>query len=242
MSNFSTGTPGVPSVDTVSVQGVAGGTPIPISSEITLDPTNLATSARQDTAQTSLTAIAASASVMDDWDLTDACKSVAIQKSVTGTTNAANLIAAAGDYADNDIVSHSASDGVGVAWKFTALTRGSGYTATVVGASVATSVEGFAAAVRLHLFNAVPSAATELDDNAAFYIDLDDRAKYLGYVDIAASADFGEFSFGQEASPLAKKITGDSSGDVWAIVQLLDAVTNESAGMSFWPTLHVIQD
>lgn len=182
--------------------------------------------------------------IIDDWDKTDACKSVAIQASVTGTVNGANAVAAAGDYAAGDIMSQSASNGVGLPWKFTGLCRGSAYTCTVVGGNIATSVEGFVPRIRLWLFNGQPTTATELDDNAAMAIDLDDRTKLQlggGYIDFPAMVDVGEFSFAQ-VSGLSQMLYGDANGDVWGIVQLLDAVTNESAGMSVWPTLHVIQD
>ncbi len=174
------------------------------------------------------------------FDLLGACKSVAIQRSVVGTTNSANLIAAAGDYADNDIISHSASNGVGRSWKFPALARGKAMSGTIVGASIKTSVGAFAATVRIHLFKAVPTTS-EMDDNAALGITTADLANYLGFVDIPASIDVGDFSFGQ-ADDLSKKFTGDDNGDVYAIIQLTDAEANESAGMSVYPTLHVIQD
>lgn len=225
---------GTGTVDTSTIQARVISRPVTPPIEANVNAGSLATAANQATGNASL-------SVLDDWDLADACKSVALQKSVTGTNNSTNTIAAAGDYAANDIISNSASNGAGVAWHFAGALRGNGYTGTAVGFGLATSVEAFAARVRFHLFNAAPTTATELDDNAAFYIDLDDRAKYLGYVDLPASADFGEFSFAQ-VDGIAKKLTGDNNGDVWAIIQLLDAVTNEAASMSVWPTLHVVQD
>lgn len=167
-------------------------------------------------------------------------RSGAVQTSVTGTTNSANLIAAAGNYADNDIIAHSASNGVGVPWKFTALGRYASATGTIVGASVKTSVAAWVAGFRIHLFNAIPTAS-EFDDNEAFSIHANDRTKYLGYIDITPSASMGGFSLAQNDA-LTKKYTADSSGDVYAIIQLTDAESNESAGMTVEPTLHVIQD
>ncbi len=189
----------------------------------------------------SAAAAAASLSVIDDWDSTDACKSVAIQKSVAGTVGGANTVAAAGDYTALDIMSDSATNTVGAPWKFTGLGRVASGTGTIVGGKIETSVEGFVPRTRLWLFNAQPGTTSELDDNAVFYIDLDDRAKLMSYIDFPAMADVGEFSFAQ-VTDLNRQFVSDSNGDVWGVLQLLDAATNESAGMSVWPTLRVIQD
>lgn len=178
--------------------------------------------------------------IIATWDSSGACKSVAVQKSVVGTVSAANTIAAAGDYADDDIISQSASNGVGVPWKFTGLGRAASLGGTIVGASIKTSVTAFAATVRIHLFNAIPTAS-EFDDNEALSIHATDLSKYLGFVDIGASENMGGFSFAQ-VDTITKKFTADASADVYAIIQLTTAEAGESAGMSVYPTLHVIQD
>lgn len=159
---------------------------------------------------------------------------------VTATTNTGNVIAAAGDYADNDIISHSASNGVGLPWKFTGLGRIASGTGVITGVSLQTTVTNFAATVRVHLFSSIPTGS-EFDDNSALSITTTDRGKYLGYVSVAASENMGGFSYG-ETEGLNKKYYSDASGDVYAIVQLTDAVTGEVAGMSVYPTLHVTQD
>ncbi len=179
-----------------------------------------------------------------DWDRTDACKSVAMQSQVTATCNGANTIAAAGDYAANDIISNSATDTQGKAWKFTGLARAASLTGTIIEAKIETSVAGFVPRTRWFLFSADPTT-TERDDNAAFgangEINSADRAKFLCRFDLPAMIDNGDQSWADLAS-INRWYQGDASGDVYAIIILLDAATNESAGMSVYPTLRVLQD
>lgn len=182
----------------------------------------------------------ASLGVMDDWDSNDACKSVAIQVQKTAACDSANLLAAAGDYAANDVLSNDATNGAGDPWIFSNAGRIASGSGVILGADIKTSVEAFAVRVRVHLFNAAPTTS-EMDDNAAFAVDLDDRAKYLGYFDFPAMTDAGEFSFAQ-ADGINKSFNTDASGHLYAILQTLDAATNESAGMSLWVTIRVNQD
>lgn len=178
--------------------------------------------------------------IIDDWDSTDACKSVAIQVQKTATCDSANLLAAAGDYAANDVLSNDATAGQGDPWIFSNAGRVASGSGIILGADIKTSVEGLVPRIRVHLFNAAPTTS-EMDDNAANLIDLDDRAKYLGYFDMPAMADVGEFSFAQ-LDGINKAYNTDASGHLYAILQTLDAFTNESAGMSLWLTLRMNQD
>lgn len=93
--------------------------------------------------------------------------------------------------------------------------------------------------IRWHFFADAPSAATEMDDNAALAIDADDWSIYVGYLDTPALVDVGEFSFAQNISDrLAFKCVGS---DLYAIGQFLDAVTNETASMVIVPVIQVDQ-
>lgn len=178
--------------------------------------------------------------IMDDWDSTDACKTVAISTFVQGTCDGANLLAAAGDYAANDVLSNDATNGQGDPWLFTGMARASGGTGTIVRAVITTSVEGITARFRLWIFNSAPTT-TELDDNAAFSLDADDKTKVVGYIDLPASVDAGEVSYAQVVGTLLPyKCVG--SANLYGVLQTLDAITNESAGMSLTIELHTIQN
>ena len=180
----------------------------------------------------------ASLSVIDDWDSTDACKVVGVAALVQGTVAGATAIAAAGDYAANDILSDSTS--AGVSWLFSNLARISGGSGIVTRAVVTCSVEAFAPRLRLWLFNTTPTT-TSLNDNVAFSLDADDRTKVIGYLDFPAMADAGEVSYAQNVDVrLALKAVG--SAHIYGVLQTLDAITNESAGMTITLELHILQD
>lgn len=179
--------------------------------------------------------------IMDDWDSSDAAKTVGIATFVQGTCDGANALAAAGDYAANDVLSNDAGAGAGDPWLFTGLARVSGGSGIISRAVITTNVEAFAARLRLWLFNAAPSAATEQDDNAAFLLDADDKTKLIGYIDFDASADAGEVSVTQNLDVrMAFKAVG--SANIYGILQTLDAITNETAGMLVTIELHALQD
>jgi hypothetical protein len=160
------------------------------------------------------------------------------QVAISGTVGGATTIAAAGDYAANDILSDSTS--AGVAWLFTGLARYSGGTGTIYRANITGSVDALVPRLRLWLFNANPSGST-LNDNAAFSIAAADRTKILGYIDFPAMIDAGAVSYTQNITDrLGFAAVG--SANIYGILQTLDAFTNEAASMTVTITLFAVQD
>lgn len=143
-------------------------------------------------------------------------------------------VAAAGDYADNDIISNSATNGAGTAWTFARIGQG-GHPFEIARALLTVTGDAVVAGSRLHLFRANPSAS-ELDDNAALAIHADDVAKYLGFIDFPALVDMGGFAASQ-VSPSFPCDTGDGGHTLYGILQITDAETNEVAGMTVAITL-----
>ena len=137
-------------------------------------------------------------------------------------------IAAAGDYADNDILSNSAS--AGVAWVFADMAAADGGSGEILGAMLTCSVAALASTFRLWLFDANPSASS-LNDNAAFSLHASDQDKLVGVIDFAATASLGGVA-GSITAALSKPYTcaaGDT--DLYGILQATDAISNESASM-----------
>lgn len=160
------------------------------------------------------------------------------QAHIQGTVGGATTIAAAGDYAANDIISNDAA--AGVAWLFTGLARVSGGTGTVYRANITGSVDALVPRLRLWLFNSDPSNSTR-NDNAAFSIDAADRTKIIGYIDFPAMADAGGISYTQNITDRLG-FAASGSANVYGILQTLDAFTNESAGMTVTIGLFAAQD
>lgn len=151
---------------------------------------------------------------------------------ITGTLagDSTPAIAAAGDYADNDVVSNSASNGTGAAWVFADMATEAGGSGEIVGAVLTLTAASVVATFRLWLFDAIPSAS-ELDDNAAFSLHANDQAKLVCVVDFSACAPFGGVA-GSFTSTLAKPYqcaAADTS--LYGILQITDAEANEAAGM-----------
>lgn len=158
--------------------------------------------------------------------------------SVPHRSRISRAVAAAGDYAAADIVSDSASNGVGTTWDFSDMAvNGDGKPATIFKADIACSEDSVVWRLRLHLFSAAVSTATELDDNAAKTLDNDDRANYLGYIDFPAAVDLGEFSFSQATGLDFGYYCGNGSNTLHGVLETLDAETNETAGMTIAITL-----
>lgn len=149
-----------------------------------------------------------------------------VSGSLTGDTTPA--IAAAGDYADNDIMSDSAS--AGVAWVFADMAGVNGGSGEIVGAALTCSVAALASTFRLWLFNANPSASS-LNDNAAFSLHASDQDKLVQTVDFATTASLGGVA-GSITAALSKPFTcAVADNDLYGILQATDAITNETAGM-----------
>ena len=139
-------------------------------------------------------------------------------------------LAAAGDYAANDVLSESATDTAGRWWTFYDCARAPGRSFWITGVRVTCDEDSILARVRLHFFR-LPPGASELDDNAAFALAAPDDLHYLQHVDLPAFADRGGFSAAGDDS-VRKMITPFlTSRHIYMIAELLDAETGETAGM-----------
>ena len=139
--------------------------------------------------------------------------------------------AAAGDYADNDVIGNDADDTEG-----DPLTL-SGFcldrrVVTVRRILAICSEDSIVATLRLHFFDTVPTAAeVEMDDNAAFAINTAGGAgKYLGFIDLAAFEDVGGVSMSQNNDLYVPMRA--SASDAYLVVQATAAEANETAGMT----------
>jgi hypothetical protein len=152
-------------------------------------------------------------------------------------------LAAAGDYAANDVLNDSAS--AGHAWVIPNIARVAGLGGTITRIAFTLSVLAATPRLRLHFFNALPSAASLTNDNTAFKLDADDRSAWLFSVDLPALAPPGSGGTADGTSEVSVAVKGEMAEDfvtgadrnLYVIVELLDAFTNESAGMT--ATLHV---
>lgn len=149
---------------------------------------------------------------------------------VRATLNAVSpgIIAAAGDYVAGDVLNQSTT--VGVHWVLPSIARviGSGGLIYKILANV--SVAAMVPRLRLHLFNAVPTVLQ--NDNVALLLDLDDRNKYVGYIDLPAFQTSGSSEFAWAEADISWVFNTALDRNLYMVVQTLDAFTNESAGMT----------
>ncbi len=148
-------------------------------------------------------------------------------------------LAAAGDYAAEDVLSESAT--VGTAWHFRTVLPRNGARGYITGAHIIWATTALTPAIRLYLFNENPSS--ELSDNVAntavLPADLHISQKYI---DFPALADLG----GGSEALISPSTTGGlplsvscaaKSRDMYGIAVLKDAVTGEAAGAEMRITL-----
>lgn len=154
------------------------------------------------------------------------------------------VAAAAGDYADNDVISNSATNGAGLALEFPNAVANPAGSAMVIGGSInvvaSTSV---AATIGLQLFSQTPTA-TELDDNAAEGgIGAADAPYYLGEILFATGTDYGagNIKMPSTLTPAAPLFVHAESGSrsIFGRLIMRDAETNETAGMTVIVTLYL---
>ena len=141
-------------------------------------------------------------------------------------------IAAAGDYAAEDVISGSAS--VSEAWKFPGLARKKGGSGYIIKAIVAWETTALTPLLTLYLFKKAPTS--ELRDNVAntaiLFADIDN---YVGKIDWAALEDLGGVSDALVTSsddrglPLAFNCAEDEDG-LYGVLVTRDAITGEAAG------------
>lgn len=140
-------------------------------------------------------------------------------------------IAAAGNYAAEDVICENAT--TGTVWTFPAIARNNGSSGYIVKAHALWETTALAPRLTLYLFNAAPS--TELDDNKAnaapAYADL---SQYVGKIDFPAMEDLGGMSEAIATPsttgnlPLAFECAEDAD-DLIGILATRDAITGESA-------------
>lgn len=149
-----------------------------------------------------------------------------------GTSSKA--IAAAGNYTANDVLSESASAGIGTAWYVGGLARAPGRSFWLTRVQGRCSEDSVVFRLRLHGFRRPPNASTEMDDNAAFTVNDADRGNgnYLGVIcDLPAMSDRGDFSEAKNPDVRELITPGPNADGIYFLVQTLDDETNEAANM-----------
>jgi hypothetical protein len=154
-------------------------------------------------------------------------------------------LAAASAYDAEDVLSESASNGVGTDWDFAAVAKVNGGSGYIVKAQAISETTAVVPRLTLFLFNAVPTF--ELDDHAANTALLHaDLANYVGKIDFPAMSDLGTGDSEAVASP---STTGNlplafncatAADDLYGIVVTRDAFT-QTAGADLTITLVVEQ-
>jgi hypothetical protein len=138
------------------------------------------------------------------------------------------VIAAAGDYTAGDVLNDSTS--APHAWILPSIARLTAGGILAQKVLVTCSVAALVPRFRLHVFSAVPSILQ--NDNAAFVLDADDRAIYLGYIDMPAMQTSGSSEISWSESDLQWIAQTSGSANLYFVLQTLDSFTNESAGMT----------
>jgi len=147
------------------------------------------------------------------------------------------------DYADNDVLSDSAS--AGTAWTFSDVVQHEGGTGTIVGAIVICETTDLTQGTMLFLFKATPTS--NLNDNAANTAVLwADRENYIGRLTFAALSDIGGVSEAQLVSgagglPLPF-LCAENDNDIYGILATTDAITGEIAGHDYMIILLIKRD
>jgi hypothetical protein len=154
----------------------------------------------------------------------------------TCTVSTQKILAAAGDYGAEDVLSESATNGVGTDWDFVDIAKSIGGNGYITKALVLCSTTALTPRITLYLFAAPPTS--ELDDNAAnTAVATADLANYIGRIDFNAMEDLGGMS-GSIATvstlgnlPLAYNCD-ESSDTLYGIAVTRDAITGEAASMT----------
>jgi hypothetical protein len=149
--------------------------------------------------------------------------------------------ASATAYHAEDVLSESASNGVGTDWDFAAVAKVNGGSGYIVKAQAVCETTAVTPRLTLFLFNAVPTS--ELDDHAANTALLHaDLANYVGKIDFPAMEDLGTGDSEAVASPstygnlpLAFNCA-TAADDLYGVLVTRDAFTN-TAGNDVTVTL-----
>jgi len=154
----------------------------------------------------------------------------------TITVAVTRTLAAAGDYAAEDVLSDSATGGAGTAITFAGIGKNKGAGGYITRAGILCSTTALAPRLTLYLFNNTPTS--ELDDNAGNTAVLTaDRPNYIGKIDFPAMEDLGGNSetlctpstYGN--LPLAFNCDDDDNS-LYGILVTRDAITGEAANMT----------
>lgn len=153
-----------------------------------------------------------------------------VQKTVSTT----KVLAAASAYHAEDVLSESASNGVGTAYTFSAVARGDGASGYITRASVISETTNVTPRLTLFLFTATPTC--ELDDHAAnTALKHADLANYIGKIDFPATEDLGTgdseavatpSTYGNLPLPFTCPVSAD---DLYGVLVTRDAFT-QTAG------------
>jgi hypothetical protein len=139
------------------------------------------------------------------------------------------LLAAAAIYDVEDVLSQSATNGVGTAWIFTDIARADGASGYITRAQVISETTNVTPRLSMLLFSALPTS--ELDDHAAntalLYADL---ANYVGRIDFPAMEDLGGCSMaictpGTVGNLPIAFTCSTTANDLWGILVARDAFT-----------------
>ena len=167
---------------------------------------------------------------------------IASQQGEIRPVTASFIAEAAGNYADDDVISDHATNGTGTALEFQNAVLRSGGGGKVVGANLSfIAATAIAATSELQLFSQVPTA-TELDDNAASGgVGAADTPYYLGMIAFAAGTDVGASTFCLPATltPAAPLMIRAGVTSIFGRLIFRDAETNETASMVVQITLYI---
>lgn len=158
------------------------------------------------------------------------------------STSATFVAEAATDYADNDVISNSDTNGAGLALEFPSAV-GAGGAGKIIGGSInVVASTNVAATMGLQLFSQTPTA-TELDDNAAEGgVGAADTPYYLGEMLFAAGTDYGAGNIKPPSTvtPAAPfMIRAESGRSVFGRLIMRDADANETAATTIIITLYI---
>ena len=157
----------------------------------------------------------------------------------------AKSLAAAGDYAAEDVMSETATANAGTAYKFEDVVSTKGGHGTITKAIALLETTALTPRITLYLFREVPTS--ELDDNAANTAVLTaDREKYVGRLDFPSMEDLGGNSeaIGTPSTDGNLPLEFDClplDRALYGIAVTRDAITGEAAGMELMFKLFVRQ-
>lgn len=158
------------------------------------------------------------------------------------TVSVTKALVAAGDYADEDVLSESVT--VGTAWIFNGVAATKGASAKIIKAQAIWETTGLTPTLTLYLFTSVPTS--NLNDNIANTALLHaDLANYVGRIDFPAMDDKGGDSESIVTSSLATgnlplpftAATGDDT--LYGVLVLGDNEAGEVAGEDMTVSLTV---